>query len=111
MDKEIGRYAFLAGLVLSVILSLVEAAAAVAWLVALLAVVVALMNIQTKETQKLLLWTIGMGIVGVGAIAANFADIPAIGDVLATIVTNIGIFFMTIAIVFLLKIGYAIFSR
>jgi len=106
-----GRYAFLAGLLLSVVLGLVEAAAGIAWLIALLAIVVALLNIQAKETQKLLLWTIGMGVVGVGAIAANFAGLPAVGPVLATTITNIGIFFMTISAVFLLKIGYAIFSH
>ena len=59
MDKELGRYAFLAGLILSVILGLVEAVAAVAWLVAVCAIAVALLNIQAKETQKLLLWTVG----------------------------------------------------
>lgn len=111
MDKEFGRYAFLAGLGLSVILALIEAAAGVAWLVAVLGLAVALLNIQTKETMKLLLWTIGMGVVGVGAIAANFAGIPAVGVQVAAIITNIGVFFMAIAVVFLLKIGYAIFSR
>jgi len=111
MDKEIGRYAFLAGVLLSVVLGLVETAAGLAWLVALLAVAVALLNIQTKETMKLLLWTIGMGVVGIGTIAANFAGIPAIGETLAVVITNVGVFFMTVAAVFLLKIGYAMFSR
>ena len=111
MDKELGRYAFLAGLILSVLLGLVEIAAGVAWLVAVLGIAVALLNIQAKETMKLLLWTIGVGVVGVGAIAANYAGIPAVGPVLATTIINIGIFFMTISAVFLLKIGYAIFSH
>ena len=76
-----------------------------------MAVVVALLNIQERETMKLLLWTIGMGVVGVAAIAANFAAIPAIGGVLAAVITNVGVFFMTIAAVFLLKIGYRMFEK
>jgi hypothetical protein len=111
VDKEMGRYAFLAGLLLSVVLGLTEVAAGLAWLVALLAVAVAVLNIQAKETMKLLLWTIGMGVIGVGAMAANFAGIPAIGETLAAVITNIGVFFMTVSAVFLLKIGYKMFER
>ena len=48
MDKELGRYAFLAGLGLSVILALIEAAAGAAWLVAVLGIAVALLNIQVQ---------------------------------------------------------------
>jgi hypothetical protein len=71
MDKEMGGYAFSAGLLLSAVLGLVEVAAGLAWLVALFAVAVAILNIQAKETMKLLLWTIGMGVVGVGAVAVE----------------------------------------
>lgn len=111
VDKELGSYAFLAGLLLSILLALVEVVAGVAWLIAVLGIAVALLNIQAKETMKLLLWTVGMGVVGAGAIATNFAGIPIVGEPLAAIITNIGVFFMTIAVVFLLKIGYAMFSR
>ena len=111
MNGELGKYAFLGGLLFSVVIGLFQAVSSYAWLVALLAVIVAFMNIQAKETMKLLLWTIGMGVFGVGALATSFAAIPVIGETLGSIISNLGIFFMTIAGVFLLKIGYAIFSK
>jgi tellurite resistance protein TehA-like permease len=110
MDKDTGRYAFLGGLLLSAIFGL-TAATQLIWLVALLAIAVALLNIQAKETMKMLLWTIGMGIVGVAALASNLESIPEVGTALGGVVTNIGIFFMVIAAVFLLKIGYKMFER
>ena len=110
MDEKIGRYAFVGGLAFSVILGMAELPS-VAWITAVLAIIVALINIQTKETMKMILWTIGMGVFGFGALASNFAAIPLIGETLGAILTNIGIFFMTIAGVFLLKVGYKILSK
>lgn len=109
--NDLGKYAFLAGLLFSVLLGFFEAVSSYAWLIALCAIVVAFMNIQANETVKLLLWTIGMGVFGVGALATSLTGMPTVGATLAAIITSIGVFFMTIAGVFLLKIGYSMFSR
>ena len=109
-NEEVGKFSFLGGILLAVLLGLVEIGGVV-WLIGIMAVVVALLNIQERETMKLLLWTVGMGVVGVGAMATNFAVMPAVGEMLATIITNVGIFFTTVAAVFLLKMGYTMFSK
>jgi len=110
LNLPFGRYAFLAGLLLSAVLGLVGLAPAF-WIVVFLGIVVALMNIETKETMKMLLWTIGMGVFGFGALVSGMSSIPMFGEPLAIAVANVGTFFMTIAGVFLLKIGYTMFSR
>ena len=110
-ESAIGSYAFLAGVGLSVILSLIPEAGSAVWLIAILGIAVAWLNIQARETMKLLLWTIGMGVFGFAALASSMAGIPAVGTLLSSIITNIGLFFTTIAGVFLLKIGYKIFHK
>ena len=111
MNKDMGRYAFLGGIALAIILALIPTVDALSWIVVLLGVVVAAVNIEAKETMKLLLWTIGMGVFGLTALASNLAGIPAVGTVLSSIITNVGLFFAVIAGVFLLKIGYKIFEK
>ena len=111
MGNELGKYAFLGGLVLSVVLGLVSEVQGLAWLVAVIAIVVACLNIETKETMKMLLWTIGMGVFGFGALVSAMSGLPFLGAQIAAIITNVGTFFITIAGVFLLKVGYSMFSR
>ena len=100
LNKGLGAYVFLAGIFLSVIMSFIT------WsyttiVLALLAVLVALMNIKPKEENKFLLWTIALGVIGPLTLGVNDYF-----PLLEGILTNIGTYFTAIAVVFVVVIGF-----
>ncbi len=113
-DKSMGGYAFIGGIVLSILLGVVLPQAA--WMVALLAIlglVVALMNITDKEVVGYLVANIA---VMVGANAFNgmigtltgTASIAWLGTMLQTITSNLVFFVAPGAVLIALKEIYAI---
>ncbi len=105
INKDMGAWAFLIGVILSL------AAGFMTWtwtpvVLAFLGFVVAFMNIKPKEEQKMLLFSIALLLAG--GLSLGFGDaIP----ILETFITNLGAFFSTVAIGFLIVFGYKTYKK
>jgi hypothetical protein len=104
-NEKIGDYAFLAGIVIAVIASLVPgvvAASTVSLALVVLGLVVGLLNIKEKETQAFLVAAIAF-LVTANA-EPGFAAIPQIGSqYLVPILRNLAVFVAPAAIIVAVK--------
>lgn len=103
--NEYGKWAFLLGILLSIGAVFFEFPMAVL-LIAIIGIVVAMVNIQAKEDTTMLLWVLGLGVVGLGSLATSLTLIPTFGEMVAGIIVNIGAFFTVISATFLTTIGW-----
>jgi hypothetical protein len=99
---QVGKWAFIVGLVLAVIAGLLFQAAWVVWVLVILGVIVGLLNITGKETQGFLIAAIAFT---VASTALN--TIPLIGGLLASILSYIGAFVSGAMVVVALKALFA----
>ena len=95
---EIGKWAFIVGLVLAVIAGLLFDAAWMVWVLVLLGVVVGLLNVSGSETQGFLVAAIAFT---VAATALN--SIPLIGGMVTSILSYVGAFVSGAMVVVALK--------
>jgi hypothetical protein len=109
-NYSMGSIAFILGLLISVVAGLMGGAnnLYVPLLTAIIAIVVAIMNIDFKETMNVLLWTIATGVLGVGSLTAAFTGTFAI---IGTILTAVGAYFTMIAVMFLIVVGWNMFKN
>ena len=108
--NNIGAWAFMIAIIVAIVTAIIQIPY-VPLVMAVAGIIVAAMNIDVKETSNLLLWVIGMGILGIGAAGSGFLIpglqmVPVLGPVAANILTNIGTFFITVAFVFLVIFGF-----
>ena len=86
--EKVGRWAFIAGLVLAVLAGLVVVDVYwVTWVLAILGLVVGFLNISTKETQGFLLPAVALALS-----ASAVRSLPVVGFVLTNILENALIF-------------------
>jgi hypothetical protein len=96
---EIGKWAFIVGLVLAVIAGLVFPNQAwVVWVLALLGVIVGLLNVTGKETQGFLIAAIAFTVA-----STALSSIPFVGGMLTAIMSFIGVFVSGAMVVVALK--------
>lgn len=111
MEKQIGKYSFIAGVVIAVLLGLAIPAlrAAQGWLytiLVLLGLVVGFLNVSGKETKDFLLVTVALVIVAyiAGAQVDRWAsEVQFIGTYLKDIFGNIVAFVVPASVVVALK--------
>lgn len=110
MKKQIGNYAFIAGVILAVVLGLAtpQLGKAYEWLFSLLIVlglVVGLLNISGKDTKEFLIVTVALVIVAyAGSAQVNFwVYIQIVGPYLKGVFDNILAFVVPSAVVVALK--------
>lgn len=106
--QEIGSYAFIAGILIAILASLVSLdATLVTGALVAIGVLVGLINVTEKETQEFLIATVS--IVLVSSLSGNgFAPIPIIGIILQKITMGIMTFVTPAVIVVALKQIYDI---
>jgi hypothetical protein len=97
MDK-VGKYAFIAGLIICVLAGFGLEASWVPWVLAVLGLIVGVLNIAEKEVQGFLLAAIGL-IMSASAIAI----LPFVGGVLVTILAYLIVFIAPAVLVVALK--------
>jgi hypothetical protein len=82
--EKVGRWAFIAGLVLAVLAGLLLKASWVTWLLVILGLVVGFLNVSTKEPQGFLLPAVALTLS-----AAAVQSLPLVGGVVTTILANV----------------------
>ena len=108
MDKRVGNYSFIIGVILAIVLGVVSLGAATPWLASLLVVlglIVGFLNVTGKETKEFLLVAVVLIIaasVGTGA-GAYLMEVHLIGDYLAGIFGQVLAFVVPATIVVALK--------
>ncbi len=113
MDKKIGNYAFIIGVIIAVVLGLAESSlgAAGPWLVSLmvlLGLVVGFMNVGGKESKDFLLVAVALVIVvSIGAGSDVLSGVQYIGSYLAAVLKQIMAFVMPATIIVGLKYLWA----
>lgn len=113
MNKKIGNYSFIAGVILAIVLGLsipaLEAAASLlSSLLILFGLVVGFLNIQDKETKEFLLATVALAIVAYAAKTqiASWQDIPLVGTYLKGVFDNMLAFIVPASIVVALRASW-----
>ena len=111
MEKKIGHYSFIGGVILAVVLGLVPAStlgtAAAAWLTSLLVVlglVVGFINVTGKETKEFMMVAIVLIIAAfAGGASQILGEVQFIGQYLQGIFTNVLAFVVPATVVVGLK--------
>ncbi|HLC96119.1 MAG TPA: hypothetical protein VJH97_02265 [Candidatus Nanoarchaeia archaeon] len=113
MDKKIGNYSFIAGVILAIVLAIPVAIvdSMRVWLTALLVlagIIVGLLNVSGKETKDFLIAAIVLVIAaGIGNAATTLEQvagtIPLIGKLIAELFKNIVVFAVPATVVVALK--------
>jgi hypothetical protein len=85
--EKIGKWAFIAGLVLAVLAGLGIQAAWIAWILVILGLAVGFLNVTAKESRGFLIAAIGLMLS-----ATAVQSLPFVGDMLTRIVSNIIVF-------------------
>ncbi len=83
---QIGKYAFIAGIVLAAVAGFIEQPW-VWWVLAVLGLVVGFLNVTADETRGFLLAAIGLILS-----ASSIQQLPFIGELLTTILGNVVVF-------------------
>jgi hypothetical protein len=108
--QQIGSYAFIVGVVIAIIAGvgatgfLGTAAAWVPLLLVILGLIVGLLNITDKETEKFLISAVAL--IVVGTTASGLTVIPSVGVYFAGIVQQIAVFVAPAALIVALKAVY-----
>lgn len=103
MQEKIGRYAFLIGLVISVLAGFIELGTMGLSLLVVLGVIVGFLNVTGKESQGFLVGTIALMLVGTVGI-----NLPAIGTTVTGIVSAFTAFVAGAALIVALKEVYGV---
>ena len=95
---RIGKYAFILGLIIAVVVALVTQLGWIAWVLAVLGLVVGFLNVTSEETRRFLLAVIGLMLA-----ATSVQVVPYVGDVITRIVSNLVVFIAPAILVVALK--------
>ena len=99
MDSKIGSWAFILGILISIVAGLIPAwqTPTLIWVLVLLGLVVGFLNITAKETTEFLVATLTLLLIG------SAGAIPALGIVVLSILANIVAFVAPAALIVALK--------
>ena len=110
MEKQVGKYSFIAGVVIAILLGLAIPAlsAAKGWLytiLVLLGLVVGFLNVSGKETKDFLLVTVALVVVAyaAGAQISSWEGVQFVGKYLTGIFGNIVAFVVPASVIVALK--------
>jgi hypothetical protein len=107
MDKRVGNYSFIIGVILAIVLGVVSLGSATPWLASLLVVlglVVGFLNVTGKETKEFLLVAIVLIIAAaMGGASATLGGVQYIGAYLSGIFTQVLAFVVPATVVVALK--------
>ena len=107
MDKRVGNYSFIIGVIIAIVLGIVSLGAAtpiLASLLVILGLIVGFLNVTGGETQEFLIVAIILIIVaGMGGAGATLEGVEIIGDYLVGIFTQILAFVVPATVVVALK--------
>jgi hypothetical protein len=104
MEKQIGAYAFIVGVILAIILGLFgtyipEYVEYITYLMIILGVIVGFLNIGEKQAFNFLIAAIALLAVG----GAGLEMLPTIGNIIGGILTQIAVFVAPAAVIIALK--------
>ena len=93
MDKRIGNYSFIIGVIIAIVLGVVSLGAAGPWLASLLVVlglIVGFLNVTGKETKEfLIVATVLIIAASMGGAASTLGSVEVIGPYLSGIFTQV----------------------
>ena len=95
----VGRWAFVIGLVLAVVVGYVFQAGWVVWVLAILGVIVGLLNVTGEETERFLLAAIAFGLS-----ATALSTVPVLGDQITNMLGYVAAFVAGAMVVVALKV-------
>ena len=106
MERMIGKWSFIIGVLLAIIAGIVPQlqTATVAWVFVILGLIIGLLNIAEKETTEFLVAAIALMTVG----AAGLATVKYVGSYIQVILTNIIVIVAPAALIVALKAVYSI---
>lgn len=96
--EKVGKWAFIAGLVLAVVAGLGVQATWIAWVLVVLGLVVGFLNVTAQESRGFLLAAIGLMLS-----ATAVQTIPFVGGIVTLIVSNVIVFIAPAVLVVALK--------
>jgi hypothetical protein len=96
--EKVGKWAFIAGLVLAVVAGLGFQATWMAWVLVVLGLVVGFLNVTAQESRGFLLAAIGLMLS-----ATAVQTIPFVGGIVTRIVSNVIVFVAPAVLVVALK--------
>ena len=107
MDKRVGNYSFIIGVIIAIVLGIVSLGAATPILASVLVVlglIVGFLNVIGKETQEFLIVSVVLIIVaGLGGAGATLSGVAVIGTYLQGIFTQLLAFVVPATVVVALK--------
>lgn len=107
MDKKVGNYSFIIGVILAVVLGIFSLGTATPWLASLLVVlglIVGFLNVTGKETREFLLVAVGLIIAtSMGGVSSALGSVQYIGQYLSGIFTQVLAFVVPATVVVALK--------
>lgn len=107
MDKRVGNYSFIIGVIIAIVLGIVSLGAATPWLASLLVVlglIVGFLNVTGKETKEfLIVATVLIIASGLGGAGATLGGVEIIGPYLQGIFTQMLAFVVPATVVVALK--------
>jgi len=103
--KEIGKWAFVFGVIIAIIGGIV-AIPAMAWILLVLGLIVGFLNVTAKETTEFLVATIALIVITLGA--GGLGSAATVGAILAGVFQNIVTFIGPAALVVALKAMYTL---
>lgn len=107
MDKRVGNYSFIIGVIISVVLGIFSLGPATPWLASLLVVlglVVGFLNVAGKETKEFLLVAVVLIIAAaMGGASATLGGVQYIGQYLSGIFTQVLAFVVPATVIVALK--------
>lgn len=110
MDRKVGHYAFIIGIIIAVIAGLFpEAIAGTTLLLVILGLIVGFLNVQSKETTEFLVASITLIVAGsAGLRVVTWANL---GVYLSQILGNIAVFVAPAAVVVAIKAVFALAEK
>jgi ATP synthase protein I len=102
----VGRWAFIVGLVLAVVVGLFLQVAWVVWVLAILGVIVGLLNVTAEDTHSFLLAAIAFALS-----ATSLNTIPLVGGIIGNVLGYVAAFVAGAMIVVALKALFATARR
>jgi len=107
MDKRVGNYSFIIGVIIAIVLGVVSLGAAQPWLASLLVVlglIVGFLNVTGKETKEFLLVAVVLIVAAaMGGASATLGGVQYIGPYLSGILTQVLAFVVPATVIVALK--------
>ena len=109
MDGKIGGWAFIIGIILTLLAGIIPAwqTPTVMWILVVLGLIVGFLNVTAKETSEFLIATVALMVVG----SAGLGALPALGTAIKAILGNIVAFVAPAALVVAVKAIFDLAGR